>query len=575
MKRLHQHVRRVVQARHGRVLLGLEMVALLVFAVMSLAGGSGCGGGGPPDIDDYHTVSHGTGEFGANVPDFGASIKALPSRLWYLPGQAQQVNLAGWCDDSQNPWIDRRVTYKYTRPWGVSDLTFLDRQPDRITGNGQVYWFSDMLVDNCISGLPPVRVSYRSPGVPEHLSFVETRETLQIETNHNTRVAVRKTKACKSSDDCGPATLGYGAPGTALASSRADHGVGDLTTFTAQRVKRYSRSPDRMTKDLCQEYFGFLLGSGVYSTFLAVRVPVAVDEGGVYTVPVVYQQALSPTLWLDPYSISHPALAWSTEYRPEYFSFMARNLPAADGHDWIALGVAPEQDDTCPDWLDTQNWEVAIDIPFDLDDTQRQLETYYCYAGQEVPAPLAGVSSLVASSAVRMLGADVSGASIQADGITCTGPEPLPVGKSGRLMLQNIHTVGVTPTHVISLPHKIVNTTASTLTVRLSYTPTMGIDWGLYWQPDRTQPIVDPFDLHGKGWPLGIKDFWIISSVPVPADTAAGMYALVVSAEAVGASEQDTSAADSIWVGDWVTPPTPVPPAPPNMNVFLPAVLKR
>ena len=314
--------------------------------------------------------------------------------------------------------------------------------------------------------------------------------------------------------------------------------------------------PMTVTSDLCQDWVDLLQSE---QTFVGLRFPVlppTLSYTEPYTLPLVIGPAGSSLALLDErVSPATTVLTVPLEYRPEHHTFLENELPAAPGEHWLAMGVVTTPTIDCANVPTLGKWTIDANLWLDFGGAADAckgcvLPLYYCYAGQEPPAPLAA------------LGAVAGVTSYQGWGITCLGPDALYLESGATtppFTLGWTHTALITPTETISLSHYLYNSGAVPVTVTLAYSSTPGLPWGVYSgtqeAPDLPlAPIIGPIRLEDT-WPESVRYFWMIATVPDGTPSGAGT--LVITATDVTSPAITASTRDLLWVGDWVAPPGP------------------
>lgn len=306
-----------------------------------------------------------------------------------------------------------------------------------------------------------------------------------------------------------------------------------------------------MTADLCQDDMD-LFQSGV--AFVALRVPVYSP-----TQPIYFGDSYSPHLNLldERFWPATPVLTTALEYRPQYLDFAESELPAAPGEQWLTLGAVTSPPADCtglPDLPDGQ-WEYQTNVWLDFGGVQDTclgciLPIYYCYKGQTPPGQLAGGSVN----------------SYQGWGITCLGPDFLTLRDGpDNWELTGEGTRWLTATQTISFAHTLYNWMfypIPPLTFTLETSSTLDAGWAFYADPAGQTPLANLVRVDNY------LEFWVFGQGPV--GVADGPYELFVTARTEDAPPASQTAADLLWLGDWVAPP----PAAFEHRVYLPLVVK-
>lgn len=460
------------------------------------------------------------------------------------------------------PPFPSSVKMTWVPPAGATNVRFYDQEPDNPNGPPPYVW-SQVPVNPTTGTTPDITVAYDPPWPP--LDYVV--DTLTVESGGaQASESVRRrgygwNLGQGSAQDRRPAT-----PPTGLGPAQDDYYVWEVSQL--HHVNSLT-----MTTSLCQDLVDFWQSD---TTFFAVRFPVqppTLAYTGAYTLPVVFQGSYSPTWKLVQYNPDATVFTGSLEYKPEHFTFLANELPSARGEHWLALGAKSSPSITCPQGLDTRDWEFETHFYLDFGGVQDTcagcvLPVYYCYEGED--EPFAG--ALLAQTFGE---ADIT--SYQGWGLTCLGPQPLTLsGSSGpdpAFELGKMHMAWITQTQTISVVHALQNDLGAVpVTVTLDYSSTLGLPWGIYsgdWTgPDiPLVPITNPVYL-GSSPPDYRRIFWMI--VQVPAGTPDGPETLIINATDVYDPANAIWTSDLLWVGEWVPPP----PAPFWHQVYLPVVME-
>jgi hypothetical protein len=306
-----------------------------------------------------------------------------------------------------------------------------------------------------------------------------------------------------------------------------------------------------MTADRCQNDLDLLQSDTV---FFALRVPVDPPAQAFYT-----GDGYAPHLnLLDEQLVpATPVLTTALEYKPQYLTFAESELPAATGEHWLTMGAATSPPADCaglPELSDGQ-WEFEANVWLDFGGVQGTcvgciLPLYSCYKGQTPPGQLASGNIT----------------SYQGWGITCLGPDFLTLRDgpgSWELAGQGINWL--TATQTISFAHTLYNWTLyphPPLTFTLETSSTLPAGWTFYADPAGQTPLAIPIRVDDY------LEFWVFGQAP--AGAADGPYELFVTAHTEDAPPSWQTAADLLWLGDWVTPP----PLSFEHRVYLPLVVK-
>jgi len=323
-----------------------------------------------------------------------------------------------------------------------------------------------------------------------------------------------------------------------------------------------------LTTDLCQEWLDRVKSD---EFFLAARMPMTTTAiTGSYRLPFVFGDPYSQTLYLDDWSSGPMILTATLEYRPERLSFLANELPSAEGEHWAALGISSTTPVSCPQGLNlaVDGWGIIANLLLDLHDQPDACEGcvvryYYCYEGQESP-----LDFVAQQAAARALGV----ASYRGQGITCLGPKlyHLTPWDSG-LHLGGTEFVPITPTQSITIHEHVDNQTGGVVTLTVDYTSTVSGEWRLYggtWNdPNLSDPITEATQIvlnNGAS-----HQIWLLDD-EAPTSTQAGPHSLTITATSVTSAALYTWDIVPMWSGEWVAPPGGF-----SNKVYLPLVLRN
>lgn len=318
---------------------------------------------------------------------------------------------------------------------------------------------------------------------------------------------------------------------------------------------------DVITTTQCQNIYNWLQGD---SAFAALRVPVTASAPNAsFPLPVIY----------GPNEDTHPVLQFTInsmpvvgirdvplDILPERATYLENNLPSATGEHWLALGVStdPNVKVTCPSGLNNTGWEFHFSFPIDLVGKATNLPIYYCYEGDDAPP--------VSVMAAKIL-AGAKATSIQAEGITCVGPQDHSLVESPTLHIGNPGAAwNITPPDNVTFLHILEESTLTAVNLSVS-SNLPASTWTFYkgddTAPDMGQPITNPW------MPSSTFDvFWLVGEVPEGTD--AGSYNITVTAAKDGDPNISAQVNDILWVGEWV------PPSEQNSDytIFLPLLIK-
>jgi hypothetical protein len=330
-------------------------------------------------------------------------------------------------------------------------------------------------------------------------------------------------------------------------------------SISVYRVDQWrSISNDVITTTQCQNLYNWLQSDNV---FAAMRVPV--------TVTVPYSSFPLPVIF-SPDEDKQPVMKFTIngmpvvgivdvplEMRPERMTYLENNLPAATGEHWLALGVAATPDVTCPSGINNTGWEFQFSFPIDLIGKATNLPTYYCYEGNDSP-PVGGLAARIMAGA--------NSASIQADGITCIGPQDQSLNPSLSMHIGNPGVAwNIKPPKSVSFMHYLSENTLTPVNLSAN-SDLSGSTWTFYRgddsAPDLNNPITNPWT------PSSTFDFfWLVGDIPTGA--SAGSYNVTVAAAKASDPSTSTHIDDLLWVGEWVSPGEEN-----NYKIFLPVLIK-
>jgi hypothetical protein len=429
----------------------------------------------------------------------------------------------------------------YSPPPGATGVTFPDptKQPQP---GGPPYVFQNPPQD--------IPVQFNFPAAPAGVTSWTVAETAQSTNNTGTSSVTLDT------------SLGI----TAALEKKSVLPAGSNTTikqpklgppaYNALALSRWYWVEDvTMNTTLCQQIIDWLQSN---SAFVALQVPVTFPtaDPGYYKNPVLLAPGgLVP--WDQPKieltDKSNPVMnPIPLELRPERLTFVSNRLPAADGKRWLTVGVAKTPKAICPADLNLPAWEFFLNLPLDLYGNNADVPLYFCQEGQNPPPLGQGTPKTVARKNLRN-----GPGTVQADGITCIGPQPHSLATTYTLKFGNPAIVwAIKPPKTIQIFHELF---ISSYPVTLNFfinSQISGSNWELYWGektgPDSSKKINSPATLTmGRGYEF----LWLVGTIPD--GTNAGSYNVVVSAEKAGDPTVKASVTDLLWVDVWVPPPLP------------------
>jgi hypothetical protein len=320
-----------------------------------------------------------------------------------------------------------------------------------------------------------------------------------------------------------------------------------------------------MNASLCQQIVDWLQSK---STFVALRTPVIFPTGDTsyYRSPALLVTDLTKQARIQlTDKVNSVMNAIPLEMRPERMTFAGNRLPAADGERWLTMGVTSTPKAVCPADLSLSAWEFFLMVPFDLYGRTGETALYFCQEGQN-PPPI----GLTAQATLPRKNLKAStGDAVQADGITCIGPQPQSLATTFTLKFGNPAIAwGIKPPKEVKIFHELyVNGVPLSLNFFVD-SPINGAVWKLYkgteTEPDFNQQILSPTTIPG-----GVNFLWLVGTIPD--GTSAGSYNIVISAEKAGDPNVKTSVTDLLWVDVWVPPPLPGG----LQYLHLPVILQR
>jgi hypothetical protein len=422
---------------------------------------------------------------------------------------------------------------RYYPPPGATNLVFSDptKQPQ---AGGPPYIFSNSPQD--------IPVQFNLPALPAGKTSWTVTETLQSTNSTGTKSVTLET------------TLGSTAGGEkalipragALSVSRNPLLGAPLKAIAMQRW--FWADNVTMNTGLCQQMVDWFQSS---SAFVALRTPVTFPtaDPNYYQDPVLLVPGNQARMELltkssPPQKLLEPM---PLELRPERISFAQNRLPAATGERWVTVGVAQSPKAVCPADLNQTAWEFFLNLPLDLFGNTGDVPLYFCHEGQHL-LPVGG--QLVQ----KIWGRNSLGA-IQADGITCIGPQTHSLASTFTIKLGNPGIAwGIKTPKEVKLFHELY---ASSYPVTLNFSidsQITGANWKLYegteTAPDLNRPIGGSVIF--SNW---LNFIWLVGNVPD--GTAAGSYNVAISAMKDGEPTVKSSITDLVWVGIWAPPPLP------------------
>lgn len=294
----------------------------------------------------------------------------------------------------------------------------------------------------------------------------------------------------------------------------------------------------------CQKWAGYLKNEQV---FMALDFPLPADTSNGIRLPLMVGRDMAPQAALQSLKQSGKSLIEGPLLiLPERMGLVNQLLPAEEGRRWMALGLDPAQDLTCPDGLNLsgEEWEMYLKMTLDLDEgmgqfDQEVLKLYVCYAGQDSPL-----------SALPVLSGR---GSLQQNGITCAGPYAVPLaGEETRpLLISHNASLWVPKPGQVLIRHFV--TASHAVTAQLSVGSTRNLPARFYSGSESAPNLNAPLDAITVS-PGQRKVLWLV--VDVPEGQASGLETLTITA-ADGTDSIWTN--DVLWIGEWQAPPLPTP----------------
>ncbi len=547
---MFEFIRRALRGEAGAYIQALVVSLLLAGLVYTVVFNTGCSDEEEEPVP-IRTCPE-TDRLSRTRSDFQVRLQANAPQA--RPGERATRTLKGQGDPGTS-----KVTYSWTPPAGATNLSF-NPAPDV---DGPPALWLDLSPDK------EINISYNQPSLPpgeraslaidvavaewDGQSSITSFTTLI--TNESLRVTAPRSRA----------TL-------APRSPAAEAELWEIRQWTDQ-------GGITLTTDLCRDWFDLLQSD---DTFLALRAPVSpttnITEG--YPLPIVFGGSYSNTLQLFDYDTFSPVISAPVEVRPERFGFLENSLPSAPGEHWLALGLTSEPI-ICPAGLEIgpDRWGFKaigyLDLAHQVDSCQGcVLPVYYCYEGQEAPSIPGTKGGTVAAAVAQVLARTLGVTSYQGEGITCFGPQAVPLKDDApQWQLGGATAVWVTPTQTITLYHSIhLDYNTDPMTFTLDHAGTLGVEWHLY-DGDSIDPDLDaPLTLPITATREEPRYLWFISE-PIPGQTASGAHTFFITATSTMAPYESLWTSDQVWVGGWVIPP--LEPSPGHRyRVYLPLVIK-
>jgi len=497
-----------------------------------------------------------------------------------LPGASTDLHLSGVA--YRPPPKPKYMDYIWTPPPGATNFEFPDHQPEP---GGPPFHFRNVPVGDDGCG-DIIRVSYKPPPLPPGEDEMQIVNTLEVRTKDASNTSCETTAVIRRKEGASSIPVPPAAAVAPAASQRQPEpparGMAPQQGYYLWETHLWLDPTDEitMTTKLCQD----MMDSAQKDTaFVALRFPV-LDARPSYTrsypLPVVFQGARSPILSLLHYDGWVPTTVLTTplEYRPERFTFLENELPAAEEEHWLALGLSSSDPITCPEELEMGggDWQIEVNMWLDFGGEKNAcadcvLPLYYCYEGQDPPLVFSLLARASGGNAARLTSSQVSATPYQGQGITCIGPDPLRMMEWGAtsppFSLAGTHMFRVSPTQTISLPHRVTNLDGP-VTITLDYASSLGLPWGIY-SGTYDAPAIPLVPITG---PIVLEDtppgryFWMIAEVPPGTQ---GAETLLITATSALSPTLFAWTSDLGWVGDWTAPPLTKP------LIYLPVVLRN
>jgi len=420
--------------------------------------------------------------FSSQTETTKVSVSVYPSTVnpkFYTPGEQVQIKLTGsWTASGNGRFI-------WTPPYGATNIQFpAGRQP---LAGGPPYIFDNLTLAEAEAGF---QVSYNAPEpwAPSNDAFSETLTIKQGNDSSTSSMThyLNTGSGLMASDDFAP-----------VAELSTDLRGGDPVTMW--RLTRFTDIPTEINQSICED---LVEQAKLTDTFTAWRLPLAdaITANQSYTLPISENATAYPKTTISnglalsvemPMEIRTQATQWANQY-----------LPKAEGEMWVAIGVKPDAEISCPD-VTKPNYSLVTTMTLDLSNRPGAcqnclLPSYLCYK-------TGSSSSLLARASWLM---DGGRGSTTIDGYTCLGPAETQLVKNTDWRFE-AYTSSVTlkPGDSIQLHYWIENNAGSQRTFNLAAISTLsGAGWVIHpgqagdpWQPDLEQTVGSSIDVPASG----------------------------------------------------------------------------
>jgi len=427
-------------------------------------------------------------------------VAAYPSTLnikVFTPGERVQVKLTGsWMASGNGRFV-------WEPPHGATNIQFpAGHQP---LAGGPPYVFDNLTLSEAEAGL---QVSYNAPE-PWAPSADTFSETLTIQQGNDSSTSSMTHRLNTGS--------GLIASNEIAPPSELFTGLRSSDPVTMWSLVRFTDIPTEINRSICED---LVEQAKLTDTFTAWRLPIAdaITADQSYTLPISESATGYPKTTISngfalsvemPMEIRTEATQWANQY-----------LPNAAGELWVAIGVKPDAEISCPD-VTKPNYSLVTTMTLDLSNRTNAcqnclLPSYLCYKS--------GSSSSLLNRASWLM--DGGRGSTTIDGYTCLGPAETQLVKNADWRFEAYtSSVSLKPGDPIQLHYWVENNAVSQRVFDLASTSTLSsAGWVIHpgqasdpWQPDLEQTVG--------------------SSITVPAN---GMYHLHVTGAAPSGTTLDT-----------------------------------
>ena len=487
--------------RYALVLLLISVAAFLGFSTLGCGESTSpsCNESGTNHNDSNLTTSIETSTSMESPALVMGSMKTLNTQTSFQPGEKMNLLLKGSWEGTGNAEMN------WSPPFGVNTVEFPGLKP---ASGGPPYIFKNVTPAQAGAGIP---VAYTVPTPTTNASGeVDPLEDELIVTVGSVFETVSSTHFYTGSRS----VL------AAVPPERPSRG----NPVPVWNVVRYVDVTASMNQAACQT----IVAQGQSANaFMAWRVPVAdqIVPNESYTLPLVASATVHPQAVLISSAVQ---VKMPLEVRLAATKWANANLPSAPGEMWIALGVDPDANITCPA-MNSTAYTISSNLTFDLSGRPQAcancvLPAYTCYKTSSAAASalLGKTFNLLGSGIPRTVAGDT----------TCLGPAEttlLDLDASNWFFEDFDAFLNLKPNDPIQVRYWIWNKTSDPQSFNFSTASNLpGATWTIYpgkpgptdwYEPDLSNPLTGTsVNVPGNAW------FYLYALGTTPAGATAGQY---------------------------------------------------